>query len=121
MSIPSSAHHLDLRHPSTCDPPDVRAARYTQYNIIYCWIQNYQHGSCQLPNRAYDNSPMPTASSGCAYQWNKYPWGQGTGTAPTTAGQGTRSTTLKKMANRNTNFWHFCVISIIVSYVLSIF
>lgn len=41
ISMPSGAHHLDLRAPHPDDPDDVTAARQKEETIIWSWIADY--------------------------------------------------------------------------------
>jgi len=41
VSMPSGAHHLDLRGPSAADPVDVTAARDMEETVLKGWIDEY--------------------------------------------------------------------------------
>ncbi|VDK66790.1 unnamed protein product [Onchocerca ochengi] len=68
-----AAHHLDLRTPSTCDPPSVTYERFQIVNILKCWV----YKNCtKLP------SPFPLPDNigwevpkDCQFINYGYPWG----------------------------------------------
>src|SRR5690242_18883623 len=48
-----AAHHLDLRQPNTCDPPNVHAARRQIVGSLKCWV----------------GQPLPPGTSRAACLW----------------------------------------------------
>uniref|UniRef100_A0A914P9U8 Lysosomal Pro-X carboxypeptidase n=1 Tax=Panagrolaimus davidi TaxID=227884 RepID=A0A914P9U8_9BILA len=70
--IEGSAHHLDLRQPSSCDPENIKNVRYQIVQIIKTWLNP------SLP--IYQPKPLPAFAfsnvTNCEYLYNQYPWNQ---------------------------------------------
>uniref|UniRef100_A0A914YXF1 Lysosomal Pro-X carboxypeptidase n=1 Tax=Panagrolaimus superbus TaxID=310955 RepID=A0A914YXF1_9BILA len=70
--IEGSAHHLDLRQPSSCDPENIKNIRYQIVQILKTWIDPSlpPYSSTALPPFAFPNV------TDCEYLYNQYPWNQ---------------------------------------------
>uniref|UniRef100_A0A914ECQ8 Uncharacterized protein n=1 Tax=Acrobeloides nanus TaxID=290746 RepID=A0A914ECQ8_9BILA len=71
-----AAHHLDLRQPNTCDPPQVINARYQIVRIIQCWLTPAMPHCVNYP---YQLDPLPKDeifNGKCEYILYGFPWNQ---------------------------------------------
>uniref|UniRef100_A0A914DSG7 Uncharacterized protein n=2 Tax=Acrobeloides nanus TaxID=290746 RepID=A0A914DSG7_9BILA len=76
FNMEGSAHHLDLRNPNTCDPPNVVNARFQIANIIKCWSYPNDPSCASFPFQQTNLPPFQKISGNCNYILNGYPWGQ---------------------------------------------
>uniref|UniRef100_A0A914C1C8 Uncharacterized protein n=1 Tax=Acrobeloides nanus TaxID=290746 RepID=A0A914C1C8_9BILA len=71
-----AAHHLDLRQPNTCDPPQVVNARYQIVRIIQCWLTPSMQHCAKYPYEP-DSLPKDYEYNGeCQYILYGFPWNQ---------------------------------------------
>ncbi|MCP9258283.1 Lysosomal Pro-X carboxypeptidase [Dirofilaria immitis] len=68
-----AAHHLDLRTPSTCDPPSVTYERFQVVNIIKCWI--YKNCTKLPPSLPLPDNKNWQVPENCQFINYGYPWG----------------------------------------------
>jgi len=98
--LDGGAHHLDLRQPNTCDPPNVVEARRQITSILKCWanqpLLDGATGDCSdgttlqrdLPPFVKVNDQVGAAGGVCQSVFFNYPWTNATGGGGGNGGNG---------------------------------
>jgi hypothetical protein len=83
--LAGAAVGIELRQPTSCDPPGVLDLRYRLVNILQCWRRNSTTGDCDpvgLFQRELVNDGSVLEGGGeCRKLVRSYPWGRSFSTA----------------------------------------